>query len=614
MDEHDWLEPVKHRYLPYVTDDERRAWQSDEDKLSAEIESLQAALRKIQTEFAMRHVPDAPDEETLKKLEPEFAAATKQTDAAIKAIEARRVPEPRIRALWDRGEPSPTYLLKRGNYLTPGRPVGPGVPSVLTNGMTPFDVEAPFEGTTGRRLAFARWLTASDHPLTARVMVNRIWKHHFGTGIVSTLDNFGTTGTRPTHPDLLDWLATEFVRQNWSIKAMHRLLMTSLTYRQSSDATAKHLKLDPDNKLLARMPMRRMEGEVLRDCLLSVTGRLDLTPYGPADKVHARDDGLVVTVGKENTWRRTIYVLQRRTTQLTILDNFDFPQLNPNCIERSDSIVAPQALHLLNNKRIHKFSRFFAARVRREAGNDRAAQLERAWLLAFGHPPTIDEQRITLKALNELTNEWMRKLDGVKLTVPAAAHLWIRHAKPDTAYEDDLVSVWSQERELRFGLLEFDVSDFGDEPWKAAHLELGMLSTHAIKQSAMMIPPGIDQLTWSGYQKTKAGRQQPFEAFGRIESEPGIEITGTYTKSASATASDLKLLNDTKQGGRIAIVLIADEDGKPYGRDWDDGGKENNVPRLVIRQGASDPDEARQRALENVCHAIVNSADFLYID
>ena len=423
LDEHDWLEPTERRYMPYVTDDERKAWQFSERELSAEIESLKADLRKKQTEFARRHAPDEPDQETLKKLEPEFAEVVKQTEAAVRAVEARRIPEPRIRALWDRGEPSPTYLLKRGNYLTPGRPVGPGVPSVLTNGTTAFEVEAPFEGTTGRRLAFARWLTTSDHPLTARVMVNRIWKHHFGTGIVSTLDNFGITGARPTHPDLLDWLAGEFVRQDWSIKAMHRLLMTSQTYRQSSEITSAHQRLDSDNRLFSRMPMQRLEAEVLRDCLLSVSGRLDLTAFGPADELQANDDGLVMSVGQENTWRRTIYVLQRRTARLTILDNFDLPQLNPNCIERSDSIVALQALHLLNNSRIHQLSRFFAARIRRDVGEDPDAQIKRAWLLAFGQHPTADELSLTGKSLDELTTEWMQKPDGVRQTSPAAAQL-----------------------------------------------------------------------------------------------------------------------------------------------------------------------------------------------
>ncbi|MEO2035420.1 MAG: PSD1 and planctomycete cytochrome C domain-containing protein, partial [Planctomycetaceae bacterium] len=614
IDEHDWLEPTKRRFLNHVQDEERHTWQSHEQGLDAEIESVQQTLAEKQTEFTKRHAPDSPDAEALKKLEPEFAEAAKQAEKSIKAIEERREPEPRIRALWDRGEPSPTYLLKRGNYLTPGRPVGPGVPSVLTNGMTPFDVEPPFEATTGRRLAFARWLTNPGHPLTARVMVNRIWKHHFGTGIVSTLDNFGATGARPTHPELLDWLSTEFVRQGWSIKTMHRLLMNSMTWRQSSDVTPQHMQLDPDNRLISRMPMRRMEGEVLRDCLLSVAGRLDLRPYGPADALDSRDDGLVVSVGQDNRWRRTIYVLQRRTAHLTILDNFDLPQLNPNCIERRDSIVAPQALHLLNNKRVHEFSRFFAARIRREAGDDPAAQIEQAWLVACGRHPTDDEREMMLTSLSELTSEWLRKLDGVKTAVPAAAHLWIRHSHPDTVYEDDLISVWSQARELRRGLVEFDVSNLGDETWKAARLDLGVLQSNSFKQSAMMIPPGIERATWSSYEKTKASHQQAFEHFGRIQSGETDVPVGTYVKSAPASAIDLRMLNQARRNGRVAFVLIADEDGNPYAHDWDDGTGSSNVPRLVVRHGESDPHQAAILAFDNVCHALMNSADFLYID
>ncbi|MCH2203782.1 MAG: PSD1 and planctomycete cytochrome C domain-containing protein [Fuerstiella sp.] len=411
LDEHDWLEPTQGRYLTHVKDQERDAWQSRDEKLVIEIESIKKRLSEKQNEYSKRYTDDSPDAETLKKLEPEFAEAAKHAEEAIKTIEKKRVPQPRIRALWDRGQPSPTYLLKRGNYLTPSRPVGPGIPSVLTDGMTPFEVRPPFENATGRRLAFARWLIASDHPLTARVMVNRIWKHHFGTGIVSTLDNFGTTGAPPTHPDLLDWLATKFVRGGWSIKVMHRLMMNSVTWRQSSDVTTDHIRLDPDNKLLSRMPMRRMEGEILRDCLLSVAGRLDLSQYGPADEIHARDDGLVVSVGKDDRWRRTIYVLQRRTAHLTILDNFDLPQLNPNCVERGDSIVAPQALHLLNNKRVHELSRYFAARIISETGPNADAQIKRAWLVAYGRHPNNDEQKTMQNSFRRLTKEWTRKLD-----------------------------------------------------------------------------------------------------------------------------------------------------------------------------------------------------------
>src|SRR5262249_15139683 len=151
--------------------------------------------------------------------------------------------------------------------------VGPGVPSVLTDGKTPFVVNEPWPGShkTGRRLAFAKWLVAPEHPLTARVMVNRLWKEHFGTGIVKTLANFGRAGARPSHPELLDWLAVEFVRQGWSIKSMHRLMMTSSAYRQGSKVIPDLEAKDPDNVLLSRMSLRRMSAEALNDTMLLVS-------------------------------------------------------------------------------------------------------------------------------------------------------------------------------------------------------------------------------------------------------------------------------------------------------------------------------------------------------
>ena len=238
-DEHDWLKPeinsfggavsagAGERYLPYVTTAERQRWQKHNAVIQQEVEALKAAPQ------------------------------TTNTDKQIKEIEARRQPEPRIMALWDRGESSQTYLYRRGNYLNAGLPVQPGVPAILTDGQTPFEIKPPWPGakSTGRRLAFARWLTQPDHPLTARVMVNRIWNHHFGHGLVRSSGNFGKMGDKPTHPELLDWLAREFVRQGWSLKAMHRLMMTSNTYRQTSTVTPRHEQFDPGNRLLSRMPL-----------------------------------------------------------------------------------------------------------------------------------------------------------------------------------------------------------------------------------------------------------------------------------------------------------------------------------------------------------------------
>lgn len=292
--------------------------------------------------------------------------------------------------------------------MSPSRLTGPGVPSVLTDGRTPFIVEPPWPGAnqTGRRLAFAKWIIRPEHPLTSRVMVNRIWKHHFGSGLVRTLDNFGRAGIPPTHPELLDWLSLEFIRQGWKMKAMHRLMMTSTTYRQSSAINEQRTQ-DVSNTLYSRMPLVRLDAESLYDSLLLVSGRLDETPFGPGDPVQSRPDGLVTPVGTANGWRRLIYVQQLRKKLLTHMENFDFPQMNPNCVERRDSVVAPQALHLMNNTMVLELAAHFANRVTREAGTDFGKQVERVYGLALSRLPSADEKQIGIDALNALTHDWI---------------------------------------------------------------------------------------------------------------------------------------------------------------------------------------------------------------
>ncbi|HET6882720.1 MAG TPA: PSD1 and planctomycete cytochrome C domain-containing protein [Pirellulales bacterium] len=401
-DEFNWLKPdlrdgaplsqdtAGTRQLTCVTSAERSAWEAHEASIDAELKAAK-----------------------------DRAAA----DAEIKAIEARRQPEPRIHALWDRGDPSPTYVYRRGDPMNLGPLVGPGVPSVLTDGRTPFDVEPPWPGAkqTGRRLAFARWLTRPDHPLTARVAVNRIWRHHFGSGIVKTLGNFGKAGARPTHPELLDWLAHEFVRQGWSTKAMHRLLMTSSTYRQASAVTENQDRLDPANALYSRMPLMRLDAESLYDSLVFVAGRLDGTPFGPADLVQARPDGLVTPQATPRGWRRLIYVQQLRKTLTTHLESFDYPQMSPNCLERRESMVAPQALHLMNNGMVFGLAEQFAMRVKSEAGAEPAAQVERTYLIALGRSPNDDERSLGLSVLTQLAAEWQKQLGAGGPSQPEAA-------------------------------------------------------------------------------------------------------------------------------------------------------------------------------------------------
>ena len=209
----------------------------------------------------------------------------------LECYEGAVLPEPHIRVLMDTGgESSVSYLLQRGDPVTPVQAVEPGVPSVLKVGLRPYEIKAPYEGaeSSGRRLALARWLTQANHPLTSRVLVNQLWMRHFGRGIVASPANFGRSGLPPSHPELLDWLATEFVASGWSIKHMHRLMMTSTAYRQTSQTSEDLEAADPENELLSRMPLRRMDAETLYDSILRVTGRLDEEMYGPPSKLESR--------------------------------------------------------------------------------------------------------------------------------------------------------------------------------------------------------------------------------------------------------------------------------------------------------------------------------------
>jgi hypothetical protein len=457
FDEHDWMKTNWHnglsmgarsdRDLPVVTTAEHRAWEEHNARLQAEIttqnERLEQQARELTKKYEAERLAAIPEalrsdvakmletpsekrtaidaylaekfEKTLRvdrneliKIDAGFKQLSEETAKKIAVFESQKLLEPRVRALWDRGEPSPTYIYRRGDYLSPGRLVGAGVPSALTDGRTPFKVESPWPGAhkTGRRLALARWLTQSDHPLTARVMVNRIWRHHFGTGLVKTLDNFGKTGTPPTHPELLDWLAREFVRSGWSVKAMHRLIVTSATYRQSSAVTPALEAADPENALYSRMPLQRLSADQLNDAMLAVSGRLNEAQFGPADPVEARPDGLVVPRRTAHGWRRSIYIQQQRKVVVTGLESFDFPLMNPNCIDRRDSTVVLQALHLMNNGMVYELADSLARRVEGEAGADPARQIERIYVVALGRSPTAEEMSLGKTALAQMTDRF----------------------------------------------------------------------------------------------------------------------------------------------------------------------------------------------------------------
>jgi hypothetical protein len=469
LDEHDWLS-FRNRTLELGTPQQRERVAQVNPPLERQLKRLTAQLRQasadVHRETLRVHYPEQSEQdreatlvalrvadntrtllqrllvEKLQKAEllpdsqqPEPVLQARQAVAAIERemtlVRRQMEPSLTIRALWDRGEPSPTYVLRRGEHDKPGRLVGPGVPSVLTDGRTPFAAQPPFpDGTskTGRRLAFARWLTQPDHPLTARVMVNRIWFHHFGAGMVATLENFGRQAERPSHPQLLDWLAVRFIEEGWSIKQMHRLMMNSQTYRQSSRISEEALQVDPQNLLLSRMPLRRMDAEALRDSLLLVSGQLDETAGGPPDPVSVDRDGLVSVDGSTGSgWRRSVYLQYRRTEIPTLMDTFDYPEMSPNCVTRNISTVTPQALLLMNNAHVRDLAGAMAQRVRQITGEgaDPAVVVQIVYRLALSRDPDEQEQQLGTAALDALQHAWG---DDSKAAVTSYCHTLLNSA------------------------------------------------------------------------------------------------------------------------------------------------------------------------------------------
>ena len=298
-------------------------------------------------------------------------------------------------------QPPPMHVLNRGNYDAPGPIVVPAGLTVLCDGSPYLDVKVPYSGShsTGRRLAFARWLTdpnARASALFARVMVNRIWQHHFGAGIVATPDNFGLAGARPSHPELLEYLADVFRQSGWSMKAVHRQILLSLTYQQSSLATKRALAADPNNRLLSRFPLVRLDAEALHDTMLAVSGELSQQLYGPyVPTDRGDDDSIVVKDPGEPACRRGIYLQQKRTQVATVLELFDAPVMVNNCPVRGTSTVPLQSLALLNSAFIRDRGVAFARTISAGAAPDVAVR--GALRAAFNRDPTSVEQQSSLQ-------------------------------------------------------------------------------------------------------------------------------------------------------------------------------------------------------------------------
>ncbi|QDT37638.1 PSD1 and planctomycete cytochrome C domain-containing protein [Stratiformator vulcanicus] len=310
--------------------------------------------------------------------------------------------------------PEATHVLLRGSPQAEGDPVAPRFPEIFETALPELPEVEEGARSSGRRRVLAEWITSPDNRLTSRVMVNRIWQHHFGRGIVRSPNNFGQLGVPPTHPKLLDWLATEFVRRDWQMKPLHRLIVTSNTYRMSSAGSEEALKADPANDLFWRFNMQRLSAEEIRDSLFAINGRLNLKMYGPGFYPDISDEVMQGQSKPGEGWgdsslkeqaRRSIYIHVKRSLIPPLLANFDFPETDSSCEARFRTTQPGQALGLLNGEFVHREAGFFAKRLRDECGDKAHAQVARGLALVSGHEPSQDEIEAGLKLIDTLETE-----------------------------------------------------------------------------------------------------------------------------------------------------------------------------------------------------------------
>jgi Protein of unknown function (DUF1553)/Protein of unknown function (DUF1549) len=344
------------------------------------------------------------DAEVEKALKADELKELKKLRQELKAFDAKKPGAmPVAMGMVDRSPTPPkTYLLERGEITNKADVVEPGFPTTLVPSAKSVKVTALAQ-SSGRRLALANWIASPGNSMTARVMVNRLWQQHFGRGLVPTASDFGVRGERPTHPELLDWLAVEFAETGWSLKRMHKTMLLSETYRQSTIAPKDTIAKDPENKLYSRMNRIRLEGEAVRDALLAISGRLNpkmggpgVYPPIPPEAAKGSKGGWPTSADPQDRVRRSVYTFQRRNLRHPFLEAFDQPDSNLSCPKRERSTTAPQALSLLNSDEVLEASTALAVRLAKEPD-----RIDRAYRLILGRAPSERERGRAAEFLKE---------------------------------------------------------------------------------------------------------------------------------------------------------------------------------------------------------------------
>jgi hypothetical protein len=404
-----FLDQIFEKEIVKLPEEEREPYRKARATADKDRTPEQKALIKKYPSALATYSLDLYDKDLQKQVTDKIAEGTK--------LRATRPPEGQVMALMEvQGRVPESHLFFRGDHEQPKQTMTPGELSVLSGPrIEPFKPASVSSGSSGRRLAYARWLVSGQHPTVARVLVNRFWLHHFGRGIVNTPADFGFLGERPTHPELLDWLAAQFMDGGWKLKPLQRLMVLSTVYRQSSKNDAS-LKVDADDRFYGRFKIQRLEAESLRDSMLASAGTLNSKEFGEPVGI-ARDPGGRIVVGQEqlnanrdvikvvsrgpDDFRRSVYIQVRRKAPLTVLDTFDEPTMTPNCEARSATTVAPQSLLLMNDNFVLDTAHSLAERLRKEVPGDARGQITDAWKILYGKTPSETDLLRSLAYLAE---------------------------------------------------------------------------------------------------------------------------------------------------------------------------------------------------------------------
>lgn len=398
-----------------------RALKDRRDDLQSKIATIENELRanaRSETTADVRQLIRQRGEELLGKEKLAFYQSLKRD---LKAIEAEKIGQETALCITEAGPVAPeTFVLLRGNPHTPGDKVNPGFLSVLGLPDPVIPTSPAGSKSSGRRTVLADWIASPANPLSGRVIVNRLWQHHFGRGIVRSSNNFGTQGDRPTHPELLDWLTSQLTAGGWKLKALHRLIMTSNAYQMSSRGNPESFAKDPMNDAFWRFDMRRLTAEEIRDSVLAVSGSLNPTMYGPGIYPEIPAEVMAGQSQPGKGWghsppseavRRSVYIHVKRSLLVPILEGFDLAETDRSSPVRFSTTQPTQALAMLNGKFLNEQADLLAARLRREAGDDPDAQVRRAFKLLMARPASDAEIRRGVDLMTSLKARGGKTID-----------------------------------------------------------------------------------------------------------------------------------------------------------------------------------------------------------